>query len=169
MIDPIIIHSVAELEAAFQTMGTDRPDAAIVQPSLPTKRAAELAIRYRIPAVSIIRGFATDGGLMAYQSKEIDLYRQSASYVDKIPKGAKPADLPIQQPTKFELIINMRTANAIGLTIPPLNANSGQWRAVEIAGSADAVPAIAIASCHPRALGEAAAAWHPPTRREPAG
>jgi len=119
MIDPIMIHSVAELEAAFQTMGTDRPDAAIVQPSLPTKRAAELAIRYRIPAVSIIRGFATDGGLMAYQSKEIDLYRQSASYVDKILKGTKPADLPIQQPTKFELIINMKTANAIGLTIPP--------------------------------------------------
>jgi putative ABC transport system substrate-binding protein len=73
----------------------------------------------RIPTVSVIRGFATDGGLMAYQSTEIDLYRQSASYVDKILKGAKPADLPIQQPTKFELIINMKTANAIGLIIPP--------------------------------------------------
>jgi putative ABC transport system substrate-binding protein len=100
-------------------MEADRPDAVIVQPSLPTKRVAELGIKYRIPTVSVIRGFAKDGGLMAYQSKELDLYRQSASYVDKILKGAKPADLPIQQPTKFELIINMTTANVIGLTIPP--------------------------------------------------
>jgi putative ABC transport system substrate-binding protein len=119
MIDPIMIHRVAELDAAFQTMEADRPDAVIVQPSLPTKRVAELAMRYRIPTVSVIRGFAKDGGLMAYQSTEIDLYRQSASYVDKVLKGVKPADLPIQQPTKFELIINMKTANAIGLTMPP--------------------------------------------------
>jgi putative ABC transport system substrate-binding protein len=118
-IDPILIHSVGELEPAFQTMEADRPDAVIVQPSLPTKRVAELAMRYQIPTVSVIRGFAKDGGLMAYQSKEIDLYRQSASYVDKILKGAKPADLPIQQPTKFELVLNMNTANAIGLIIPP--------------------------------------------------
>jgi putative tryptophan/tyrosine transport system substrate-binding protein len=119
IIDPIMIHSVAELEAAFETMEADRPDAIIVQPSLPTKRVAELAMRYRIPTVSIIRGFAKDGGLLVYRSTEIDLYRQGASYVDKILKGAKPADLPIQQPSKFELIINMKTANAIGLTIPP--------------------------------------------------
>jgi putative ABC transport system substrate-binding protein len=118
-IDPIMIHSVAELEAAFETMEADRPDAVIVQPSLRTKRVAELAMRYRIPTVSVIRGFAKDGGLMAYQSKEIDLYRQGASYVDRILRGAKPADLPIQQPTKFELIINMKTAKAIGLTMPP--------------------------------------------------
>jgi putative ABC transport system substrate-binding protein len=118
-IDPIMIHRVTELEATFQTMEADRPDAVIVQPSLPTKRVAELGIRYRIPTASVIRGFTNDGGLMAYQSTEIDLYRQSVSYVDKILKGAKPADLPVQQPTKFELIINMKTANAIGLTIPP--------------------------------------------------
>jgi putative ABC transport system substrate-binding protein len=119
IIDPIMIHSIAEIEAAFLAMETDRPNAVIVQPSLPTKHVAELAMRYRIPSVSVIRGFATDGGLMAYQSREVDLYRQSASYVDKILKGAKPADLPIQRPTKFELIINMKTANAIGLTVPP--------------------------------------------------
>jgi len=118
-IDPIMIHSVAELEAAFETMEADRPDAIIVQPSLPTKRVAELAMRYRIPTVSIIGGFAKDGGLLVYRSTEIELYRQGASYVDKILKGAKPADLPIQQPSKFELIINMKTANTIGLTIPP--------------------------------------------------
>ena len=119
MVDPIMIQSAADLEPAFQSTEVDRPDAVIVQPSLPTKRVAELAIKYRVPSVSVIRGFAKDGGLMAYQSKEIDLYRQSASYVDKILRGAKPADLPIQQPTKFELIINMTTANAIGLTMPP--------------------------------------------------
>jgi putative tryptophan/tyrosine transport system substrate-binding protein len=119
IIDPIMIHGVAELEAAFQTMEADRPDAIIVQPSLPTKHVAELAIRSRIPTASVIRGFATDGGLLAYQSTEIDLYRQSATYVDKILKGAKPRDLPIQQPMKFELIINMKTAKAIEVTIPP--------------------------------------------------
>jgi putative tryptophan/tyrosine transport system substrate-binding protein len=118
-IDPILIHSVAELEPAFETMEADRPDVVIVQPSLPTKRVAELAMKHRIPSVSVIHGFAKDGGLMAYQAKESDLYRQSASYVDKILKGAKPADLPVQLPTKFELIINMKTANAIGFTMPP--------------------------------------------------
>ncbi len=115
MIDPIMINRVA----AFHTMEADRTDAVIVQPSLPTKRIADLAITHRIPAASVIRGFATDGGLMAFQSKEVELYRQSASYVDKVLKGAKPADLPIQQPSKFELIINMKTANAIGLAVPP--------------------------------------------------
>jgi putative tryptophan/tyrosine transport system substrate-binding protein len=119
IIDPIMINHAAEVEAAFLAMEKNRPDAVIVQPSLPTKRVAELAVGYRIPAVSVIRGFAEDGGLMAFQSKEVDLYRQSASYVDKILKGAKPADLPIQQPTKFELIVNMKTAKAIGLTLPP--------------------------------------------------
>jgi putative tryptophan/tyrosine transport system substrate-binding protein len=119
IIDPIMIYSVDQLEAAFSAMDKDRPDAVIAQPSLPTKRAAELAVKYRIPAVSVIRGFAEDGGLMSFQSKEIDMYRQGAVYVDKILKGAKPADLPIQQPVKFELIINMKTAKAIGLTVPP--------------------------------------------------
>src|SRR5262249_19744918 len=83
-IDPIMIHGVAEVEAAFPAMEKDRPDAVIVQRSLPTKRVAELAMSYQIPAVSVIRGFAKDGGLMAFQSKEVDLYRQGASYVDKI-------------------------------------------------------------------------------------
>jgi putative ABC transport system substrate-binding protein len=119
IIETVMIHDPAEVEAAFLEMERHRPDAIIVQPSLPTKRVADLAITHRIPTASVIRGFATDGGLMAFQSKEVELYRQSASYVDKILKGAKPADLPIQQPSKFELIINMKTANAIGLAVPP--------------------------------------------------
>jgi ABC-type uncharacterized transport system substrate-binding protein len=118
-IDPIMIHHIEELEAAFAAMEKDRPDAVIVQPSLPTKRAAELAVRYRIPAVSVVRAFIEGGGLMSFVSEELDMYRRGAVYVDKILRGARPADLPVQQPTKFELIINMKTARAIGLTVPP--------------------------------------------------
>ena len=108
-----------ELEAAFADMGKERPDAVIVQPSLPAKRVAELALRYRIPAVSTLRGFVEEGGLMSYAAVDAYLYRRAAVYVDKILKGAKPADLPVEQPTKFELIINMKTAKALGLTVPP--------------------------------------------------
>jgi len=118
-IDAKMIRSAAELEAAFSEMERERPDAVIVQPSLPSKRSAELALRYRIPAVSAVRGFVDEGGLMSYAAAEADMYDQAAVYVDKILKGAKPADLPVQQPTKFVLIINMKTAKALGLTVPP--------------------------------------------------
>jgi putative tryptophan/tyrosine transport system substrate-binding protein len=118
-IDPIMIHRIEELDAAFLAMEKERPDAVIVQPSLPTRRAAELAVKHRIPAVSVVRAFVEQGGLMSFVSAELDMYRKGATYVDKILKGARPADLPIQQPTKFELIINMKTAKAIGLTVPP--------------------------------------------------
>jgi putative ABC transport system substrate-binding protein len=117
-IDPIMIHSAEELDAAFPSMERSRPDAVIVQPSLPTKRAAELALSYRIPAICGWREFVHDGGLMAYFAAEADLYRRAAVFVDKILKGAKPAELPVEQPTRFELVINLKTAKAIGLTIP---------------------------------------------------
>ena len=118
-IEPVMIHSSAELDAAFAAMEKERPNAIIVQPSLPIRRVAELAVRHRIPAVSFIRDFADQGGLLSYGSEEADAYRKAAVYVDKILKGAKPADLPIQEPTKFELVINRKTAKALGLTIPP--------------------------------------------------
>ena len=118
-IDPIMINSSAELDAAFSALETERPDALIVQPSLPIRRVAELAVRHRVPAVSFIRDFADQGGLLSYGSDEADAYRKSAIYVDKVLKGAKPAGLPVQQPTKFELVINMKTAKALGLTVPP--------------------------------------------------
>jgi putative ABC transport system substrate-binding protein len=118
-IEPIMIHNPEELDAAFPTMEKDRPDAVIVQPSLPAKRAAELALQYRLPAVSIARPFVEAGGLMNYSADEADTYRRTAIIVDKILKGAKPADLPVEQPTKFDLLINLKTATALGLLIPP--------------------------------------------------
>ena len=114
-----MIRGDEELEAAFREMEKNPPDAVIVQPSLPSKRTAELALRYRMPAISLLRGFVEEGGLMSYAAAEVDMYRRAAAYVDKILKGAKPADLPVEQPTKFELIVNMKTANALGLTVPP--------------------------------------------------
>jgi putative tryptophan/tyrosine transport system substrate-binding protein len=77
-----------------------------------------LASQYRLPAAYPFRYFATAGGLISYGSDTADLFRRSAAYVDRILKGAKPADLPVQQPTKFELVINMKTAKALGLTVP---------------------------------------------------
>jgi putative tryptophan/tyrosine transport system substrate-binding protein len=117
-IDPIMIHSPEELDASFPSMERARPDAVIIQPSLPTKRAAELALNYRMPAVCGWRQFVDDGGLMAYFAEETDIYRRAAIFVDKILKGATPAELPVEQPTKFELVLNLKTAKAIGLTIP---------------------------------------------------
>ncbi len=118
-IDAIMIHNAEELDAAFPAMEKEPPDAIIVQPSLPTKRATDLALKYRIPAVSFVRAVVEDGGLMTYGIAEAATYRRTAVFVDKILKGAKPADLPVERPTRFELVINLKTAKAIGLTIPP--------------------------------------------------
>jgi putative ABC transport system substrate-binding protein len=86
---------------------------------LERKRIADLALRYRLPTMSEGRDWAEAGCLMSYAPNPLDLVRRSAVYVDKILRGAKPADLPIEQPTKFEFIINLKTAKALGLTIPP--------------------------------------------------
>jgi len=83
------------------------------------RRLVDLAAKHRLPAVYTWRWFVDDGGLMAYGPNVADLYRRAASYVDKILKGAKPADLPVEQPAKFDLVINLKTAKALGLTIPP--------------------------------------------------
>ena len=119
-INPVRISSSEELETAFALMEKDRPDAVIVQPSLPSRRAAELALKHRVPAVSVPRWFAEDeGGLMSYSARYVDLFRKAAVYVDKILKGAQPADLPVERPTHFELVINMKTAKALGIDVPP--------------------------------------------------
>jgi putative ABC transport system substrate-binding protein len=83
------------------------------------KRIVELGSKYHLPAIYPQKEFVDDGGLISYGVEYEDLYRRTAVYVDKILKGAKPADLPVEQPTKFEFIINLKTAKQIGLTIPP--------------------------------------------------
>ena len=82
-------------------------------------RLAELVAKSRLPAMYGLREYVEAGGLMSYGPITPDLFRRAATYVDKILKGAKPADLPVEQPTRFELIINLKTAKALGLTIPP--------------------------------------------------
>src|SRR5215510_14879246 len=126
-INPVRISNNQEFEAAFAAMERDRPDAIIVQPSLPSKRAAELALQYRVPAVSVPRWFVDQGGLMSYSAIYADLFHKAAVYVDKILKGAQPADLPVEQPTRFQLVINMKTAKALGITVPaPLLARADE-------------------------------------------
>jgi len=112
-----------DLEGAFQAAVKGRVDALItVRTALLIsyrKRITELLIKNRLPSMSEGGDFVEAGGLMSYSSSDIESYQRAAVYVDKILKGAKPADLPVEQPTKFELIINLKTAKQIGLTIPP--------------------------------------------------
>jgi putative ABC transport system substrate-binding protein len=115
-----MIRGVDDFEAAFTAMTNDRVDAVIVQPSLPRKPAVALALKHRLPPVSPTRLFPSEGGLMSYSANQNELTGRAADYVDRILKGAKPADLPVAQPTKFELVINLKTANALGLTVPPI-------------------------------------------------
>jgi putative ABC transport system substrate-binding protein len=119
-IDTIMLDGPGELESAFAAMAKDRSDAVIVQPTLGAKVPAELALKHRIAAVSFIREFAEAGGVMSYSTAFADVCRTTAMFVDKILKGAKPADLPVEEPTKFELVINLKTAKAFGLTVPPV-------------------------------------------------
>src|SRR5262245_4936769 len=82
------------------------------------RRLVDLAAKHRLPAVYTVKEYVDAGGLMTYGPNLADVVRRAAAYVDKILKGAKPADLPVEQPTKFELVINLKTAKALGLTIP---------------------------------------------------
>jgi putative ABC transport system substrate-binding protein len=111
------------LESAFQTAKQKQVNTIMTITTRPffaeRKRIVELAVKYRFPAIYFQREFVDEGGLMSYGVDYDDLYRRSAAYVDKILKGAKPADLPVQQATKFEFVINLKTAKQIGLTIPP--------------------------------------------------
>ena len=119
----IVARTGADLETAFSAMARERTQAVLVLGFGPYMAArqqiAELAIRHRLPTFFSWRDHVEAGGLMSYGPDLSDLLRRAAIYADKILKGAKPADLPVEQPTKFELVINLKTAKALGLTIPP--------------------------------------------------
>jgi len=113
----------ADFDRAFSEMSAKGAGALLVLATpvfdIERQRIVDLAARNRLPSVYASRNYVESGGLMCYGPNFADLYRRAAGYVDKILKGAKPADLPVEQPTKFELIINLKTAKQIGLTIPP--------------------------------------------------
>ena len=118
------IQRAEDMERLFAETAKVRPNALIVILSpfatLHSKRIVELALKHNLPGMYPTRQFAEEGGLMAYGPLIGDLYRRAATYVDKILKGAKPADLPIERPTKFELVINLKTAKQFALRIPPI-------------------------------------------------
>jgi len=120
---PVGVRGPAELDSAFFAMIHQDAEAVLIFPSpmfyVERRRIADLALRYRLPSMFIDREFVQVGGFIAYGASLTDLFRRSATYVDKILKGAKPADLPVEQPTEFDLAINLKTAKALGLEISP--------------------------------------------------
>jgi len=122
-IRPAVIDKVDEIEAAFSNMNRERAEALIVQPLFSSnlgqgQRIAELALKNRLLTVSDGGSFAEAGGLLSYGPDQKPMFRRAATFVDKILKGARPANLPVEQPTKFEFFVNLRTAKALNLTIP---------------------------------------------------
>jgi putative tryptophan/tyrosine transport system substrate-binding protein len=117
-IQAIRVRGADEFDAAFAAMVNERADAVIVQGSMPRKPAIDLALKHRLPLIGV-NPFAREGGLMSYSLRQSDLFRRAAYYVDRILKGARPADLPVEQPTNYELVINLKTAKALGLEVPP--------------------------------------------------
>jgi len=122
-LEPIVeVKGVSELERAFATISKVRPDALIMVADrfllAERTRIVEFAEKHRLPTMYPYREMVRDGGLMSYSPSYPDSFRRAAKYIDKILKGTKPADLPVEQPTKFELVINLKTAKALGLTIP---------------------------------------------------
>jgi putative ABC transport system substrate-binding protein len=121
---PAAIRDAAEIETIITEFALEPNSALVVLPGPQTvvhrQTIIAAAARHRLPAIYPYRFFVTDGGLMSYGVNVPDLYKQAASYVDRLLKGAKPADLPVQLPTKFELVINLKTAKALGLTVPAM-------------------------------------------------
>src|SRR5207248_8062844 len=119
---PYEVRRVEDFDAAFASVIMDRPKAVVILSApvmtINTQRIAAWALQNRLPAISWERAFPAAGGLMSYGPDLDSLVRRAAVFVDKILKGAKPADLPVEQPTKFNLVINMATAKALGLTVP---------------------------------------------------
>ena len=114
----IMVHSASEIETAFARMQSEGAGALVVQGSLATKQVADLALNRGLPATTVPRIFAEVGGLMTYGAAGPDTYRRSALFVTKILQGASPASMPVEQPAKFELVINLKTATTLGITVP---------------------------------------------------
>ena len=106
-----------EIDAAFAAMKKEGAGGVVVQGSLASNNTAELALKHRLPAVTVARSFAEAGALMSYGPDAPDLFRRAADLVAKVLQGAKPADLPVEQPTKFELVVNLKTAKTLELKI----------------------------------------------------
>jgi putative ABC transport system substrate-binding protein len=116
---PVNLRDAAGIERAFATLAGSRDGGLIVtSPGTRTTHIIKLAGQYKLPAICPYRFMITDGGLISYGPDLVDQYRRAAGYVDRILKGEKPADLPVQAPTKYELVINLKTARALGLTVP---------------------------------------------------
>ena len=123
-IRPIQISAESSLQNSFESISRDRSVQAVIVLTDALlynhrKQIATLAAAHQLPTMYFFREFVAEGGLMSYGPSDTDLFRRAASYVDKVLRGAKPGDLPIEQPTKFELVINLKTAKALDLNIPP--------------------------------------------------
>lgn len=119
-LDVVDVRTIGEIESAFATLGAKRVGAVIISGSMfwvRRRQIAELALQHRLPAFHALKDYAQAGLLVTYGANLDDLYRRAAAYVDRILKGARPGDLPVEQPAKFELVINLKTARALGLTI----------------------------------------------------
>ena len=114
----VMVRGADEVEAAFTNIMKERADALVVPGIFFADTIANLAIKYRLPSASVLRSFVDAGGLLSYGADVPHMYRRSAAFVHKILQGTKPADLPVEQPTKFELVINLQTAKAIGVEVP---------------------------------------------------
>jgi putative tryptophan/tyrosine transport system substrate-binding protein len=120
---PSLVENIADIEPTIEAFARTPNGGLLLPPDTNTAVHRDLIIalaaRYSLPAVSWLRAFVAAGGLMSYGVDFVDMYRQAASYVDRILRGDKPADLPVQAATKFETTVNLKTAKALGLTVPP--------------------------------------------------
>jgi len=125
-IQPIRIDNPDELDAAFALAKKNAANAVIIQPSLPRQRVAELGLTNRMPTLAPSSGFTALGGLAAYSPSQPEMARRTAAIIEKVLNGGNPAQIPVEQPTQFELVINLKTAKAIGLAVPAMLLNRAQ-------------------------------------------
>ena len=118
-IAPVMVSGATEFEMAFAALRKAGADCVVIQPSLPGKPAIDMALKLRLPPFGLLRAAVENGAVMSYSGRTEAGFRATATYVDKILKGAKAADLPVEEPTMFDLAINLKSTKALGLTVPP--------------------------------------------------